>query len=90
MFELDEESKGWTMWMIRSALLTKGQLITLERIQIRQAHLSAIGLSHSDPKKPVKDTFRENQLKIAFKQKRPLLEYAKAQREQYKKRKVNL
>lgn len=78
-----------TVWELKQRAYVKGQTIINERVELRDAVLSALGIVHRDPKKvkdPEKDAFRDAQLSIAYNEARPLMKYAKERREYMKQR----
>lgn len=66
-------------------------MITRERVEMREAMLSAASFIYRDPdnKEPINDVFKISQLSIAYKHERPLSDYAKRIRTEAKKKRLN-
>lgn len=78
---------GISLWEIKQRAYFFGQQITAERLEIRNAMLSAAQYVHGKMEKGKEDAFEKEQLSVAYHHDRPLSRYAKMRREYHKNQK---
>lgn len=73
-----------TLWEIKQRAYYFGQQITAERVELRNAMLSAAQYVYGKNEKQKEDSFEKEQLSVAYHHDRPLSRYAKMRREYHK------
>ena len=89
---LIDENTSITLWEIEQRCYFYGQKITTDKVDFRDAIISAFTFIHADPKakEAPNDLFKIHQLSIAYQHERPFSDYAKNLRKQAKEKRKNV